>query len=136
MRKLAGILLFSLTLTVFSTSWAAGESNQDKKDTGGVRYVPMEPLIVNLEGRRRYLRAEIQMLVKDDTIAEQIKTHMPAIRHSLIMLFSGRNPDAITTIEERERLRRSAKDEVKKILAPYKADKGFDDLFFTDFIVQ
>jgi len=138
-RKLFAVLMLGLVLGVYGTCNAAGgggEKGKEGEAAAGAQYVSMESVIVNLAGRRRYLRADIKMLVSDAAVAEHIKTNMPAIRHSLIMLFSGRDPDQVAGIEERERLRQSAKEEVRKILAQHKADKGFEDLFFTDFMVQ
>ncbi|QSA95537.1 flagellar basal body-associated protein FliL [Methylococcus sp. EFPC2] len=133
MRKLLGILTLLLAM---SSGTQAAEGKKSGSETEGPQYVKLESVIVNLEGRRHYLRAEIQLLVSDYAVAEKIKTNMPALRHALIMLFSGRNPEQISTAEEREKLRNEAKAEVAKVLEHYKAGKGFEDLFFTDFMVQ
>lgn len=132
--KLLGILMFSLILALSS----GVQAKEEKKEGGeaGAQYVKLEPVIVNLEGRRHYLRAEIQLLVADGEISEKIRTNMAALRHSLIMLMSGRNPEQLSTIEEREKLRLAAREEVAKVLERFKAAKGFEDLFFTDFMVQ
>ncbi len=92
--------------------------------------------MVNLEGKRHYLRADIQLLVDSAEHVEKMKAHMPVIRHSLIMLFSGRNPEQVSAIDEREKLRQIAKEEIRKALAHYGAGEGLKDLFFTDFMVQ
>jgi flagellar protein FliL len=102
----------------------------------GSQYLPLESVLVNLEGKRHYLRADIQLLIDNAEHIEKIKVHMPAIRHSLIVLFSGRNHEQIAAIEEREKLRQEAKEEVKKALEHYHAGQGLEDLFFTDFMVQ
>lgn len=134
MRKIRVALWFGLTSLVFlSTAVRSNESGGGGRDA---QYLPLESVLVNLEGKRHYLRADIQLLVDSAEHVERMKVHMPAIRHSLIMLFSGRNPEQVAAVDERERLRQSAKEEVKKALAQYGADDGLQDLFFTDFLVQ
>ena len=131
-RKLLIVLLISISCLIPVHFAETTENSEDK----GPQYVPLESILVNLEGRRHYLRVDIQLLVENAEEGEKIKANMPAIRHSLIMLFSGRNPEQVSEVIERERLRQSAKEEIKKVLGRYHADKGFKDLFFTDFMVQ
>jgi flagellar FliL protein len=105
-------------------------------EEGGVEYLPLESILVNLEGRRHYLRADIQLLVETKEDADKIKVHMPVIRHTLIMLFSNRNPQQIAAVAEREKLRQSALEQVTATLEKLGAEHGLEDLFFTDFMVQ
>lgn len=103
---------------------------------GGVEYLPLEAILVNLEGKRHYLRADIQLLVDNQADADKIKAHMPAIRHALIMLFSNRDPHQIAAVAEREKLRQAALEQVILSLEKHGAEHGLEDLFFTDFMVQ
>jgi flagellar FliL protein len=131
-RKFLIGLLLGVPFLVFSSP---GNTNSGGGDADS-QYVPLEPVLVNLAGKRRYLRADIQLLVDSSEHADKMKGHMPALRHGLIMLFSGRDADKIFALDQREMLRQNAKEEVKKILDHYGAGKGLKDLFFTDFIVQ
>ncbi|MGX2039462.1 flagellar basal body-associated FliL family protein [Methylocaldum sp. MU1018] len=128
-RILASFLLFFLSPLGYASSGEDGEG-------GGVEYLPLESVLVNLEGRRHYLRAEIQLLVDSKAHAEKIKMHTPPIRHALIMLFSNRNPEQLSAADEREKLRQAALRDVTKILEKYGVSEGLQDLFFTDFLVQ
>jgi len=125
-------------LVLFSLALGANEGGGEKEGGGiaGPQYVPLEPVLVNLDGRRHYMRVVIQVLMEDAGSAEKLGSHMPAIRHSLIMLLSGRNLDQVSTVQERESLRVQAREEVRKVLEPFHAGKGVKDLFFTDFMVQ
>lgn len=104
--------------------------------SGGGEYLPLESVLVNLEGRRHYLRADIQLLVDSKDHAERIRMHMPPVRHALIMLFSNRNPEQLSVADEREKLRQAALVDITKILQKYGAADGLKDLFFTDFLIQ
>jgi flagellar FliL protein len=126
-----GAVLF-VALTIGSFNLAASEGGED----GGVEYLPLESVLVNLEGRRHYLRADTQLLIDSKENAEKIKAHMPAIRHTLIMLLSNRNPEQLSAVDEREKVRKAAFEEITKVLEKYGVADGFEDVFFTDFLIQ
>lgn len=124
--------ILALFLLLFSPLGYGTSGEED----GGVEYLPLQSLLVNLEGKRHYLRADIQLLIDSKAHAERIKMHMPPIRHALIMLFSNRNPEQLAAAEEREKLRQAALQDVTKTLQKYGASEGIKDLFFTDFLIQ
>jgi flagellar FliL protein len=124
--------ILALFLLLFSPLGYGTSGEED----GGVEYLPLQSLLVNLEGKRHYLRADIQLLIDSKAHAERIKMHMPPIRHALIMLFSNRNPEQLAAADEREKLRQAALQDVTKTLQKYGASEGIKDLFFTDFLIQ
>lgn len=130
------VTLVQLPFTALSTANEGGGEGEGKADAAGPQYVPLEGILVNLEGRRHYLRVEMQLLIDNGAHAEKIKAHFAPIRHALIMLLSGRNPDQIAQMEEREKLRAAAKEEIKKVLVANHADQGLEDVFFTDYLIQ
>ncbi|MBS1212027.1 MAG: flagellar basal body-associated protein FliL [Proteobacteria bacterium] len=132
MRKSVGAFLGALLLM----GCLAGQAEEKEGKGAAAQYVPLESVLVNLAGRRHYLRADIQLLVANGEEAEKVREHMPAIRHSLIMLLSGRDPEQVSTVQEREKLRQEAKGEIRKVLQGFHAGEGLKDLFFTDFMVQ
>jgi len=129
-------LLMALMLWAASPVGYANEGGGGGGEEGGVSYLPLESIIVNLQGKRHYLRADIQLLVENQADADKIKAHMPMIRHTLIMLFSNRDPAEISAVAERENLRQSALEQVTLSLEKVGAEHGLEDLFFTDFMVQ
>ncbi len=124
--------ILALFLLLFSPLGYGTSGEED----GGVEYLPLQSLLVNLEGKRHYLRVDVQLLVDSKAHAERIKMHMPPIRHALIMLFSNRNPEQLATADEREKLRQAALQDVTKTLQKYGTSEGIKDLFFTDFLIQ
>ncbi|MCF7971416.1 MAG: flagellar basal body-associated FliL family protein, partial [Methylococcaceae bacterium] len=60
---------------------------------------------VNLAEPKKYLRIDVQLMVEGDKAIEKVKKHLPALRHSLIMLFSGKPAADLQTAEQREALR-------------------------------
>lgn len=93
-------------------------------------------MVVNLNGARRYLRADVQMLVEGAENIARIKTHMPALRHTLIMLYANRDPATLSNVQEREKLRAETLAEITKTLDQYGSSEGLKDIFFSGFLVQ
>jgi len=101
-------------------------------------YQTMKPnftINFNVNGRQRYLQAEVTLMYRDAAIDPLLKLHMPAIRNGLVMLFSSKNFDDLQTQEGKETLRTESLTIVKNILvkeqealaAAEKAKKGDDD---------
>ncbi len=110
---------------------------EDDAEAEPVAYLPLEPnIMVNLQGRRTYLRAAVQIMVDNAEHAEKIKIHLPAVRHALIMMVSEYSSDQLSSMEQREEFRKKALEEAKTILDKYASSKGLNDLFFTEFLVQ
>ncbi|MCI0733275.1 MAG: flagellar basal body-associated FliL family protein [Methylococcaceae bacterium] len=123
------ILLFPLCFSV---------SAEDAGIENLFEYVSLEPsFVVNLQGNRRsYLRMDIQLLVDGKERADQIKAHMPALRHALILLISDYSAEQLGTSEQREKFRVKALNETRATLDKYASSRGLSDLFFTEFLVQ
>lgn len=140
LRKLIVGVVCGAWLLAWAPAGLANEGGGGEAKEGeaavGPQYVPLEGLLVNLEGRRHYLRVEVQLRVDSGASAEKIKAQMAPIRHALIMLLGGRNPEQIAQMQEREKLRQEAKHEIEKVLAPSHADEGLEDVYFTDFLIQ
>jgi len=135
MYTFARHFLLGLLLLVSSGHTMANEGGGGGEETG-VSYLPLEPVTVNLEGKRHYLKVDVQLLMDSKANAEKVKIHIPAIRHLLIMLLSNRNPDQIATVEERETIRKQASESTEKLLEEWDLDRGYEDIFFTDFLIQ
>lgn len=135
MYTLGRHLLLCLILASSPIESMANEGGGGGEETG-VSYLPMEPILVNLEGRRHYLKVDVQILMASKAEAEKVKRHVPAIRHMLIMLLSNRNPEQVATIQERENIRKHAAEATEKLLEEWDLDRGFEDIFFTDYLIQ
>lgn len=70
----------------------------------------------NINGRQRFLQAEITLMYRDPALEPVLKLHMPAIRNGLVMLLSNKNFDELQTPEGKEILKKEAFDTVQGIL--------------------
>ncbi len=120
-----------------SPGWAGEDEGTETSTAPEIEYLPVKPkLIVNLDGRRHYLRADIQLLIEDEENLERIRKNLPLIRHTLIMHFSNLPMQKVADISQREQLRESALNAIRKVLDRYSDSYGLKDIFFTEFLVQ
>lgn len=125
--------LFLLLFSFFCVSnYAAAE------DQSTIEYLAMTPkFTVNLAEPKKYLRVDIQLMVEGDKAIAKVKKNFPALRHALIMFFSGQAAADLQTMEQREKLREAAFKVIQDALSKYtKNSDGVRDLFFTEFLVQ
>jgi len=104
------------------------------------QYFGLEPpFVVNLNTSfdgPRYLQVEVQLMTRDPAALEAIKTHAPAIRARLLMLFSQVSPQQIADIAGKQKLQADSLAEVQKVLKAETGSNGADDLLFTSFVTQ
>lgn len=143
---------------LFMSVAAANEGAKESEAETGAKYMEMTPkFTVNLAEPKKFLLINVQLLVEGaDTIAA-VKKHMPALRHELIMLYSGRPSDGLQTMEQREALRHETADVIRKTLEKMEEgdkghgasaekehseegkaghEEGFKDAYFTEFLVD
>jgi flagellar protein FliL len=112
-------------------------AEEEESAAAAVEYLEMTPkFTVNLEGRKTYLLVNVQLLVEGAENIEKIKKHFPALRHQLIMLYSGRPADELKTAEQREKLRKETLNTLRETLEKLSNGDGLRDVFFTEFLVQ
>lgn len=148
-------LAISATATLALTSLLAGEEEvaedssgkkadnkkQEKKAKSKepLNYVSLDPaFVVNFSGDAdvRFLQIAVEAGTRDPDVVEQIKEHRPAIRNSLVMLFSSQDPAVLDTREGKETLRNQALGEIQKVLKSETGNNGVENVFFTSFVMQ
>jgi flagellar FliL protein len=115
------------------------EEEEEVKPKDPAIYFPLKPpLIVNYQarGRQRFLQAEISVMTRESDVIETIELHMPMIRNSLIMLFSGQVYEELQTEEGRELLRQDALVELQTILEQELGKPGVEKVLFTNMVMQ
>ncbi len=114
------------------------KSAQDGK-AETVTYLPLDPpFVVNLENptEARFLQVSMEVMTRDAQVVEDIKRHMPAIRHHLVLLLSSQNYATLASAEGKERIRAEALAAVQKILQEHTGKPGVEALYFTGFVMQ
>jgi flagellar FliL protein len=102
-----------------------------------IEYLELSPkFTVNLAKPKKYLVVNVQLMVKGDEFIEKVKKHLPALRHELIMLYSGRASADLQTMAQREALLEETKVVIAASLKEYSKSDGFKDVFFTEFLIN
>ena len=127
-------IILLCSLFVFTPVYSADEEESAAPE---VVYHKLDPqFTVNLQGNKHYLRATIQLQLKNKEVKDAIETHDAAIRHSLLLLLSDNDAKDIGTIQGREKLRLAAIDELNKTLKQYAKKTGVVNVLFTEFMSQ
>jgi flagellar protein FliL len=103
-------------------------------------YVPLDPpFVANFQGDQqvRFLQITAQLMTHDPKTVEALKASDPIIRNDLLLLFSNQKAADLGTNEGKEKLRASALEAVRKVLAANggKPEK-VDAVLFTTFVMQ
>lgn len=100
-------------------------------------YLAIDAVIVNLVGRKHYLRVDVQLKADQPASMEKLKRYIPLFRDQLIIVLSNRDPDSLATPDDREHIRREALEAMKKALKQTTGSgKALKDVYFTDFLMQ
>ena len=127
------ILFLSFFLVVNNVYAADDETSAEPV----IEYLEMSPkFTVNLDKPKKYLVVNVQLMVEGEDYVEKVKKHLPALRHELIMIYSGRSAAELQTMEQREALRQETKKVIAKALDKHSNSDGFRDVFFTEFLVN
>ena len=132
-----GVWYFTQAAHIEGDAKAAGKP---KAPPAPARYFPLEPaFVVNLNGPidgPRYLQVDVQLMTRDANALEAIRTHSPALRARLLMLFSQVSPEQIADRAGKEKLQADALAEVRRVLVAETGNASVDDLLFTSFVTQ
>lgn len=135
MQKL--IICSMLLMLGFTQAQAADEEEEVAKKTSA--YVSLgDPMVLNLSGATRltFLQISADVLVSDSEAESIIETHVPAIRHSLIMLLSEQKAKDIKSPAKREEIRQQAAARVKALIANLSGSQDVGDILFSSILVQ
>jgi flagellar FliL protein len=133
MQKL--LLCAVLLLAGFAQVQAADEEPAARSSA----YVSLgDPMVLNLSGGKRltFLQISADVLISDADAERTIKTHVPAIRHSLIMLLSEQKAGDIKSPVRREEIRQQATARVKGLIADLSGSQEVSDVLFSSILVQ
>src|SRR5450631_789369 len=98
--KSLAFLLAALFLV--STVASAGEGGGEGGGAGG--YERLEPFTVNLVGLRQMIQLSVTLKPAKPDASEKIKLYMPAIRHEIILLLSGKTVEQKQSAEGKQKL--------------------------------
>ncbi|MEN8168180.1 MAG: flagellar basal body-associated FliL family protein [Pseudomonadota bacterium] len=131
MRLISAAILFLFIISAPVMAEDEGDSPQT------ISYYEVKPsLVANLASGGKYIRTDIQLMTKDDSLKEELDLHGPAIRHTLLLLLSQQDGKTIKTAAGKEALRKEALAAVNSLMKDLSGKENLAALFFTTFFVQ
>lgn len=115
--------------------------DETEQEAGVTDYVPMNPPFVTHVGEPDqslvYLKAAVTLRTSKASTRQALETHMPRLRHELVMLF-GEQTDAnmLTGNAGQASLRAEAKQRINQVLEEQQTGEEIADVLFTEFVVQ
>ena len=127
-------------LLCFNTAWSAEDEESEEVVAKTSSYVSLGgPMILNLSNdnkRLTFLQLKADILVDDSASEALVKTHVPAIRHELIVLLSEQKVRDMKSSAKREEIRKIASTQVHALIADLTGSKDVSDVLFSSFLVQ
>ncbi len=87
-------------------------------------FLPLDSMVVNLAdpGGNRFVQLGITLQVEDEHTSDAIKSYMPSIRNSILMLVSQRTAEEILKPEGKQKLAKAITDETSRVMG-YEVDE-------------
>ena len=117
----------------------AHAAEDDAPAPASLAYISLgAPLVLNLSGNNRltFLQISADVLISDEDAEDTIKTHIPAIRHSLILHLSEQKASDIKSPGKREEIRQQLTTQVKQVIADLSGSEDVLDILFSNILVQ
>lgn len=102
-------------------------------------YMDLRPaFVVNLEGpdANRFLQVEVDLMTRDQAVVEAIKTHMPAVRNSLLLLLGSQRYQSLQQREGKLALQQAVLDAINRILDERSPGLVVEEVYFSSFVMQ
>jgi len=127
-------------LIIGGPAWSADDDDEEETVKTESVYISLgSPLVLNLSSkssRNTYLQLTADVLVKDSDSEELIKTHIPAMRHQLIVLLSEQPARDMKSPAKREEVRKIASAQIQELVADLADNQDISDVLFSSFLVQ
>lgn len=144
----AVILLVAVALSAAGTWFFLSKDRpqQDAEVSGVVTQVKPQALYESLEpafvvnfhadGRTRYMQVSLALLARDEQKLAVLKSHMPALRNQLVMLFSSQEFDQLNTSLGLEMLKQKVTATVQELAMREVGEPVVEQVLFTNFVMQ
>ncbi|MAZ05584.1 flagellar basal body-associated FliL family protein [Marinobacter sp. SS8-8] len=112
-----------------------------QEDSGFTDYISMDPAFVTHVGtadnKPTYLKAAVSLRARSASTRPALETHMPRLRHELVMLFGEQTDiERLTSMEGQQALREEAKQRINAVLEEQQTGESIAGVLFTEFVVQ
>jgi flagellar FliL protein len=113
-----------------------GGEEEVKKEVVPVKtsILSLDPFVLNLSDRGRYLKVTIQFEVTDETLQDAVKVKTPQLRDTIITLVSSKSLSSISSPEGKFQLKDELLFRANQIMGMEK--DVIKNLYFSEFVMQ
>ena len=113
-----------------------GAEEEVKKEEVHVKtsIISLDPFVLNLSDRGRYLKVTIQFEVSDDSLQEAVTDKTPQLRDTIITLVSSKSLSSISSPEGKFQLKDELLFRANRIMGMEK--DVIKNLYFSEFVMQ
>lgn len=134
-RKALGALIATFFL-MFMHPVAAEDPPAEAAPAGKPIFVSMVPhFTVNL-GISRFLNMTAETHVGDEDTKESLTEHMPAVRHTILMMLADLKPEDLATARQKEIVRRDLSRAIRKTLRDLGGENNIKGFYITSMVIQ
>jgi len=102
-----------------------------------LQYYELIPSVVaNVQKGAKYMRADIQLMTREDGGVEAIEFHAAALRHELFLLISDQDGAQLKNSRGKEKFRKDALKSLQKVMQHLTGKEVVEELYFTSYFVQ
>lgn len=97
------------------------------------------PMVVNFKdslGDSHFMQITMEVMSRDQTTINAIRDHTPAIRNSLILLYSNAVYEEVTTREGKEQMLADGLAEIQRVMTEQTGDASVEAVYFTALVIQ
>ena len=97
------------------------------------------PLVVNFKdslGDSHFMQITMEVMSRDQGVINDVRDHIPMIRNSLILLYSGAVYEEVTTREGKEQMLADGLAEIRKVMAGNTEAELIEAVYFTALVIQ
>lgn len=140
-RNTVFVLVLALYAMMAGPALAEAEAEVEPEQRGITDYIAMEPAFVTHVGapgnKIVYLKAAVTLRAARESTRAALETHMPRLRHELVMLFGEQTDvDQVTSQQGQQALREEAATRINAVLEEQQTDESIAGVLFTEFVVQ
>ncbi|MEM9604395.1 MAG: flagellar basal body-associated FliL family protein [Pseudomonadota bacterium] len=120
----------------FAQPVAAEDPPAESAPAGKPIFVSMVPhFTVNL-GISRFLNLTAETHVGDEDTKESLTEHMPAVRHTILMMLADLKPEDLATARQKEIVRRDLSRAIRKTLRDLGGENNIKGFYITSMVIQ
>ena len=119
------------------------EGGEESKPSAPPQYLSMDPKFIvsfDNQSKARFMQFSLEVMSRDTEVIEQIETHMPVIRSSLLMLLGGQGYEEMITREGKEKFLSEVtldiNSSLQKLSGKSELVTAVEAAYFTNFVIQ